>query len=59
MKGLLSVSDERVLSADFSAGKLWEVVESCKKENIKEENFTSGESPTDRFDRMFWMTCFT
>ena len=26
MKGLRSVSDERVLSADFSAEKVWEIV---------------------------------
>ena len=40
MKGLRSVSDERVLSADFSAEKVWEV-ESCKEENIKKENSTT------------------
>ena len=40
MKGLGSVADERVVSADFPAEKLLEV-ESCKKENIKEENFTT------------------
>ena len=43
MKGLRSASDERVLSADFSAEKVWEV-ESCKKENmenLKKDNFTT------------------
>ena len=40
MKKLRSVSGERVLSADFSAEKLWEV-ESCKEENIKKANSTT------------------